>query len=212
MSAPVPDLRRSEPECGGCAESGHHRGGNRTAGFDPCSHSLSHEQHVIPVCIRARLKADTEPTLRCQSLPVPLWRSGKKMPAARCLATILAADAADYSRLMGADEEGTLEHVNAYRRELIDPKIRERRGRIFKTSGNGVLAEFASVIDMARRATHIQRAMLDRDLEITEERRLRLVVTAPETPANAWGVREPGKLTEIELSPNVTSRDTEIML
>ena len=62
----------------------------------------------------------------------------------RRLAAILAADVAGYSRLMGADEEGTLDRLKAHRRQLIDPKIREHRGRIVKTTGDGLLVEFAS--------------------------------------------------------------------
>ena len=69
------------------------------------------------------------------------------MPAVRRLAAILAADVAGYSRLMGADEEGTHERLKAHRRELVDPKIREHSGRIVKTTGDGMLAEFPSVVD-----------------------------------------------------------------
>jgi adenylate cyclase len=93
--------------------------------------------------------------------------------ATRCLAAILAADVVGYSRLMGADEEGTHERLKAHLRELIDPKIREHHGRIVKTTGDGVLAEFASVVDAVRCAGEIQRAMADRDLDLAEERRLR---------------------------------------
>jgi TolB-like protein/class 3 adenylate cyclase/Flp pilus assembly protein TadD len=91
----------------------------------------------------------------------------------RRLAAILAADVAGYSRLMGADEEGTLEHLKALRREVIDPKITEHRGRIVKTTGDGLLVEFASVVDAVRCAGEIQGAMADRDLDLAEERRLR---------------------------------------
>jgi adenylate cyclase len=93
--------------------------------------------------------------------------------ATRRLAAILAADVVGYSRLMGADEEGTHERFKAHLRELIDPKIREHHGRIVKTTGDGVLAEFASVVDAVRCAGEIQRAMADRDLDLAEERRLR---------------------------------------
>jgi adenylate cyclase len=93
--------------------------------------------------------------------------------ATRRLAAILAADVVGYSRLMGADEEGTHERFKAHLVELIDPKIREHRGRIVKTTGDGVLAEFASMVDAVRCAGEIQRAMADRDLDLAEERRLR---------------------------------------
>src|SRR5580658_1892131 len=96
-----------------------------------------------------------------------------KTTATRRLAAILAADVVGYSRLMGADEEGTHERVQAYLRELVDPKIREHHGRVVKTTGDGVLAEFASVVDAVRCAAEIQRAMADRDLDLAEERRLR---------------------------------------
>ena len=76
----------------------------------------------------------------------------------RRLAAILAADVAGYSRLIGGDEEGTLARLKAHRRELIDPKIAEHRGRIVKTTGDGMLVEFASVVDALRCATEIQQA------------------------------------------------------
>ena len=75
--------------------------------------------------------------------------------AQRRLAAILAADVAGYSRLMGADEEGTLAQLKAHRRELVEPKINEHRGRIVKTTGDGMLVEFASVVDALRCATEI---------------------------------------------------------
>ena len=77
----------------------------------------------------------------------------------RKLTAILAADVAGYSRLMGADEEGTLNRLKSHRRELIDPKIAEHRGRIVKTTGDGMLVEFASVVDAIKCAVEIQRAM-----------------------------------------------------
>jgi TolB-like protein/class 3 adenylate cyclase/Flp pilus assembly protein TadD len=91
----------------------------------------------------------------------------------RRLTAILAADVVGYSRLMGADEEGTHERVKAHLVELIEPKIRQHHGRIVKTTGDGVLSEFASVVDAVRCAAEIQRAMADRDLDLAEERRLR---------------------------------------
>ena len=72
----------------------------------------------------------------------------------RKLAAILAADVAGYSRLMGADEEGTLARLKAYRRELIDPNIAEHRGRIVKTTGDGLLVEFASPVEAVRWYCH----------------------------------------------------------
>src|SRR5271169_4538900 len=95
------------------------------------------------------------------------------MASTRRLAAILAADAAGYSRLMGADEEGTLERLKAHRRQLIDPKIAEHHGRVVKTTGDGLLAEFASVVDAVRCAAEVQRGMLDREPEVPDERRIR---------------------------------------
>ena len=94
------------------------------------------------------------------------------MAATRRLAAILAADVTGYSRLMGADEEGTLERLKALRREITDPKIAEHNGRIVKTTGDGLLIEFASVVDAVRCAVEAQRAVLDRNAEIPEDKRL----------------------------------------
>ena len=79
------------------------------------------------------------------------------MTTIRRLAAILAADVAGYSRVMGADEEGTHERLKAHRRELVDPKIGEHSGRIVKTTGDGILVEFASVVDAVRCAAELQR-------------------------------------------------------
>jgi class 3 adenylate cyclase len=94
------------------------------------------------------------------------------MPPVRRLTAILAADVAGYSRLMGADEEGTHERLQGHLRELVDPKIAEHRGRIVKHTGDGFLAEFASVVDAVRCAVEIQRGMIDREPEVPEERRI----------------------------------------
>ena len=72
------------------------------------------------------------------------------MSQTRRLAAILAADVAGYSRLMGADEEGTHERLKAHLRELVEPKISEHRGRVVKNTGDGLLAEFSSVVDAVR--------------------------------------------------------------
>src|SRR5215467_1959751 len=95
------------------------------------------------------------------------------MPPVRRLAAILAADVAGYSRLMGADEEGTHERLQAHLRELIEPKIAEHRGRVVKNTGDGFLAEFGSVVDAIRCAVEVQRGMADREPEVPEERRIR---------------------------------------
>src|ERR1700738_4777439 len=94
------------------------------------------------------------------------------MSQTRRLAAILAADVAGYSRLMGADEEGTHERLKAHRRELVDPKISEHSGRIVKTTGDGMLVEFPSVVDAVRCAAELQRAMIDREAGTPEDRRI----------------------------------------
>ncbi len=91
----------------------------------------------------------------------------------RRLAAIFAADMVGYSRLMEADERGTIARQKAHRSELIDPKITEHHGRIFKTTGDGMLVEFASVVDAVECAVAIQRAMLEREAEIPNDRRIR---------------------------------------
>jgi TolB-like protein/class 3 adenylate cyclase/Tfp pilus assembly protein PilF len=98
------------------------------------------------------------------------------MPSVRRLTAILAADVAGYSRLMGADEEGTHERLKAHLAQLVDPKIAEHRGRIVKNTGDGLLAEFASVVDAVRCAVEVQRGMMDRELEVPEQRRIRFRV------------------------------------
>src|SRR5712691_8046235 len=90
----------------------------------------------------------------------------------RRLAAILAADVVGYSRLMGANEEATLAELKRHRRELVDPKITEHRGRIVKTTGDGILVEFASVVDAVRCAVDIQREMADRNAGVPAERRI----------------------------------------
>ncbi|MGO8916630.1 MAG: adenylate/guanylate cyclase domain-containing protein [Stellaceae bacterium] len=90
----------------------------------------------------------------------------------RKLAAILAADIAGYSRLMGADEEGTLARLKAYRSELIDPKNKQHRGRIVKTTGDGILIEFPSVVDAVRCAIEVQQGMLERIAQVPQDKRI----------------------------------------
>jgi adenylate cyclase len=92
--------------------------------------------------------------------------------ADRRLAAIMAADIAGYSRLMGANEEGTLRQLKAHRKELVDPKIVEHRGRIVKTTGDGMLVEFVSVVDAVRCAVDIQRGMLARNAAVPAANRI----------------------------------------
>ncbi len=92
------------------------------------------------------------------------------MAVQRRLAAILAADVAGYSRLMGEDEEGTLATLTAHLSELIEPCIAEHRGRVVKTTGDGLLAEFASVVDAVRCAVAFQEGMADRNTDTPKDR------------------------------------------
>jgi adenylate cyclase len=128
----------------------------------------------------------------------------------RRLAAILAADVAGYSRLMGADEEGTHERLKAHLRQLVDPKIKEYGGRIVKNTGDGMLVEFSSVVDAVRCAAEIQRGMIDRNAAITEDKRISFrmginlgdVIVEPEDifgdgvniAARLEGLAEPGSI------------------
>jgi len=92
----------------------------------------------------------------------------------RKLAAILAADVAGYSRLMCVDEEGTLSRMKAIQREVIEPAVAEHRGRLVKTTGDGFLVEFASVVEAVRCAAAIQRQVIDRDRAQPGTRRIDL--------------------------------------
>lgn len=90
----------------------------------------------------------------------------------RRLSAILAADVVAYSRLTGADEEGTRSQLQDHLRSLVDPKIAEHRGRMVKNTGDGMLAEFGSVVDAMRCAADIQRGMLERNANVPQEKRI----------------------------------------
>src|SRR3974390_263044 len=96
------------------------------------------------------------------------------MSQTRRRAAIRAADVAGYSRLMGADEEGTLERLKALRRELLDPTIGQHHGRIVKTTGDGLLVEFASVVDAVRCAVEVQQAMPERNTGVAADNPIEL--------------------------------------
>jgi adenylate cyclase len=125
------------------------------------------------------------------------------MSSVRRLTAILAADVAGYSRLMGMDEEGTHERLKAHRRELVDPKIDEHSGRIVKTTGDGMLVEFSSVVDAVRCASELQRAMIDREAGMPEDRRIRfriginlgdIIVDGVNVAARLEALSDPGGL------------------
>src|ERR1700732_3385367 len=90
----------------------------------------------------------------------------------RRLTAILAADVAGYSRLTGLDEEGTHVQLQDHLRTLVDPKIAEHRGRVVKNTGDGLLAEFSSVVDAVRCALDVQRGMAERNAEVPDEKRI----------------------------------------
>ena len=92
----------------------------------------------------------------------------------RRLAAILAADVAGYSRLMGADEEGTLARLNAHRREFLEPTIAEHRGRVVKRTGDGILVEFVSAVDATRCAIQVQNGMAQRNIGVADEQRIEI--------------------------------------
>jgi adenylate cyclase len=96
------------------------------------------------------------------------------MAVERRLAAIFAGDVAGYSRLMGADEEGTLSRLTAHRREFLEPKIADHRGRIVKRTGDGILIEFASAVDAARCAIEIQHGMIKRNAPLPQDKRIEL--------------------------------------
>jgi adenylate cyclase len=94
------------------------------------------------------------------------------MASTRRLAAILAADVAGYSRLMGQDEEGTHDRLKVHLRQLVNPKIKEYRGRIVKNTGDGMLAEFSSVVNAVRCAVEVQRGMANRNAQTPEDQRI----------------------------------------
>src|SRR6516165_7129186 len=96
--------------------------------------------------------------------------AGERME--RRLAAIFASDIVGYSRLMGADEEGTLARFNTHRREFLEPKIAEHRGRIVKRTGDGILIEFASAVDAVRCAVEIQNGMIERNSLEPQDKRI----------------------------------------
>ena len=92
----------------------------------------------------------------------------------RRLAAILAADVVGYSRLMGTDEAGTLARLKVLHKELVRPKIAERKGRIVKLMGDGLLAEFPSVVEAVQCAVNIQKSMAESEPDLPEDQRIRL--------------------------------------
>src|SRR5438067_5020432 len=90
----------------------------------------------------------------------------------RRLTAILAADIAGYSRLTGLDEEGTHAQLQDHLRLLVDPKIAEHHGRVVKNTGDGMLAEFSSVVDAVRCAVDVQRGMVERNINVPQEKRI----------------------------------------
>ena len=118
---------------------------------------------------------NSDRVLKSYSLPLSgkPWRRKRSTPKVeQQAAAIMAADVVGYSRLMGTDEEGTLAQLKAHRRGLGDPKIREHRGRIVKTTGDGMLVEFVSPVEAVRCAVKIQRGMVTRNSDVPQDKRI----------------------------------------
>jgi TolB-like protein/class 3 adenylate cyclase len=130
---------------------------------------LPHRKGMAAVAFAVRMRPESRKNIRPMRLGSTALATER---VERRLAAILAADVAGYSRLMGADEEGTHERLKALRRELADPKIKEHRGRIVKTTGDGLLIEFASVVDAVRCAVEVQREMASRNADVPPDRRI----------------------------------------
>ena len=115
-------------------------------------------------------------------------RAAKQPRLERRLAAVLAADVAGYSRLMSADEEGTHKRLLAYRREVIEPKVRQHRGRVVKHTGDGALVEFGSAVGAVRCALEMQKLIAARNAKVPQNRRIEFrigvnlgdVIVAPE--------------------------------
>jgi adenylate cyclase len=114
----------------------------------------------------------TFPKPACYLVAVPRGRLMPEDRVDRRLAAIWVGDIAGYSRLMGVDDEGTLRQLKAHRKELVDPKITEHRGRIVKTTGDGMLVEHVSVVDAVRCAVDIQRGMVTRNASVPANKRI----------------------------------------
>jgi adenylate cyclase len=141
----------------------------------PLAIDTSLEPSPIELHRRGHVRSAAEPPYKWHSIGSPeridlFSRNGAAME--RRLAAIFAADVAGYSRLVGADEEGTLARLKAHRRELIDPTIAEHQGRIVKTTGDGVLAEFASPVKAVRCAIDVQYGMAERNADVPEAQRI----------------------------------------
>ena len=115
------------------------------------------------------------------------WRA---IPSSASFRLFFAADVVGYSRLMNSDEVGTLAALKAHRRVLVDPAIAAHHGRIVKTTGDGALVEFASVVDAVRCAIVIQRSMVGRNVNIAEDKRIRTFSSAPDGQRFRSFVRE----------------------
>jgi adenylate cyclase len=107
----------------------------------------------------------------------------------RRLAAVLVSDVAGYSRLVGADELGTLAQLKAHLDFLFEPKIRNHRGRIVKTTGDGMLAEFASVVNAVQCAAELQRGMEERNADVPADKRMefRIGIKLAEVISGAMG-------------------------
>jgi len=141
----------------------------------PVAHPVADVPMAPPLVDDAPIAEACSPIEAGAQRPLSRALLGAAAPTRR-LAAILALDVAGYSRLMGVDEEGTHERLKTHHRQLVEPKIREHRGRIVKTTGDGMLAEFPSVVDAVRCAAEVQRGMIDREPQLLDEQRIKFRV------------------------------------
>src|SRR5215813_976121 len=145
-----------------------HRGGTRLARAVAGGYSRAHNRSIQGPVFRHPPTGNSGP-VRGRA---PQGRAAGRMTQTRRLAAILAADVAGYSRLIGADESGTLQALKAIRVELVDPTIAAHNGRLVKTTGDGLLVEFGSVVDALRCATEMQAGMAQRNAPTPADKRI----------------------------------------
>src|SRR5262249_3428348 len=138
------------------------------AAYERSRVNSSHREHLRRASATVRVEASGRYGKWGNRGSIAAMNNGRDRVERRLMA-VLAADVAGYSRLMGADEEGTHAALTVLRRELVDPKIAEHRGRIVKTTGDGLLVEFASVVDAVRCAVEFQREMAQRNDGMPQE-------------------------------------------
>jgi len=166
--APRAAIRRSARQMARSLLRNPSRTGARSPRCDNRSHSLTPRVGCCPISVEPR--RPTAQTVGRATLETSF--SGERVE--RRLAAIIAADVAGYSRLIGLDEIGTLARLRAHRRELIDPRVAEHKGRIVKTTGDGMLVEFGSVVEAVACALAVQQGMAERNSGTPEDQQITL--------------------------------------